>query len=243
MYILRMERTHRYAAVVVLGILMGLASVAWSQPAANQGPQIQIDCRFVDFAPGVFPAKEIVTTNITQAWLAKAEQIEGKATVVWHPCIACPSNQWVTVTFPIDIPVVITEYDENGQRILSETEQMDEGDFLRVKPVLLEDGKVAMDIEIRFTTSVDTVTDPEGQIVPIMVTQVIRTSVIVPDRKRVTIRCGRLGELLWPSRAEAQAALEGEPRETLIIVTPKVIKRLPQAPGKPEATKETQKTD
>ncbi len=223
MYILRMECAHRCVVVVVLGVLIGLASVAWSQPGADEGLQIQIDCRFVDFAPGVFPAKEIVTTIFPIRRLHKA-LIEEKAAVVWNPCIACPSNQWVTVTFHIDIPVVITEYDENGQRILSETEQMDDGDFLRVKPVLLEDGKVAMDIEIRFTTCVDIVTDPEGQIIPIAVTQVIRTSAIVPDRKTVTIRCGHLGELLWPSRAEAQAALEGEPRETLIMITPKLIK-------------------
>lgn len=255
MYILRIECTDRYAVVVVLGVLMGLASVAWSQPRddrpqrppggqppADQGPQIEIVCRFVDFAPEAFPAKEIVTARSPITRLAKA-QSEGKAEVRWAVHVLCASNQWAEVRFHTGIPVVITEYDEHGQRIPSETDERDVKDFLRVKPVLLEDGEIAMDLQVHFTTSANSVTGPEGQIVPIVVTQVIRTSVIVPDQKRVTIRCGRLGELLWPFPAEAEAGVEREPRETLVMITPKVVKPQPQTPGKPDATKETQKTE
>jgi type II secretory pathway component GspD/PulD (secretin) len=196
------------------------------------------------FAPGEAVSNVVkYARGRFQATLAALETT-GRATVINAPHVTCPNNQYAEVAFYTTIPyyVATTEYNQFGQRISTtvDWEETEVENSLMVLPRINADDTVTIELYPVLEDQVGEVVGPNGETMPIIVSQEVATTVTVPDgdtvvlggliRKNETFtyqntpllsKLPIIGKLFRSKRARSSNS------ELLIFVTPRIIRDVP----------------
>jgi len=178
-----------------------------------------------------------------QATLA-ALQNEGRATVINAPHVICPNNQFATISFYTTIPYYTstTEYNQFGQRIATEIEweEAEIENTLEVVPRINADDTITIELYPILEDQVGEVIGPNGESMPIIVSQEVMTTVTVADGDTIVMgglirkdesytyqntpllsKLPIIGKLFRSKRTRSSNS------ELLIFVTPKIIREVP----------------
>jgi len=196
------------------------------------------------FAPGEAVNNVIrYTRGQFQATLA-ALQNEGRATVINAPHVTCPNNMMAEISFYTTIPFYTstTEYNQFGQRIATtvEWEDMEVENSMMVLPRINADDTVTIELYPILEDQVGEVVGPNGETMPIIVSQEVMTTVTVADGDTIV-----MGGLM---RKDDSTTYQNTPllsklpiignlfrakkhrisnSELLIFVTPRIIRDVP----------------
>jgi len=178
-----------------------------------------------------------------QATLA-AMQNEGRATVINAPHVICPNNQFASISFYTEIPYYTstTEYNQFGQRIATEIEWEEATieNTLEVVPRINADDTITIELYPVLEDQIGEVIGPNGESMPIIVSQEVQTTVTVADGDTIVLgglirkdesythqntpllsKLPIIGKLFRSKRARSSNS------ELLIFVTPRIIRDVP----------------
>ncbi len=178
-----------------------------------------------------------------QATLA-ALQSEGRATVINAPHVICPNNQFAMISFYTTIPYYTstTEYNQFGQRIATEIEweEAEIENTLEVMPRINADDTITIVLFPLLEDQIGEVIGPNGESMPIIVSQTVETTVTVADGDTIVLgglirkdesytyqntpllsKLPIIGKLFRSKRARSSNS------ELLIFVTPRIIRDVP----------------
>jgi type II secretory pathway component GspD/PulD (secretin) len=196
------------------------------------------------FAPGEAVSNVVKYARGRFTSTLAALETNGRATVVNAPHVTCPNNQYAEVSFSTEIPyyVATTEYNQFGQRIATSVdwETTTVENSLMVMPRINADDTVTIELYPILEDQVGEVVGPNGEAMPIIVSQEVSTTVTVADgdtivlggliRKNETYtyqntpllsKLPVIGKLFRSRRARASNS------ELLIFVTPRIIREVP----------------
>ncbi len=196
------------------------------------------------FAPGEAIGNVVrYSRGRLQATLA-ALQNEGRATVINAPHVTCPNNQYAMISFYTTIPYYTstTEYNQFGQRIASEVEweELEVENTLEVVPRINADDTITIEVYPILENQVGEVVGPNGETMPIIVSQEVMTTVTVADGDTIVMgglmtkdesytyqntpllsKLPIIGKLFRSKRVKTSNS------ELLIFVTPRIIRDVP----------------
>ena len=154
------------------------------------GPEIQIACKFVQIERDPDKPLDIDWTDKPEVMLRKL-LTEGRAQVINAPRVTTTNNVPAEIDFSTEIPYfyATTEYDRFGNRtvVYDKTDTVTTCQWLSVKPLILADGSIQMDVDFRLDEQVGTVVGPDGTVLPVVTTRSGNTTVRVSDGETVVI--------------------------------------------------------
>lgn len=196
------------------------------------------------FAPGEAVSNVVKYARGRFTSTLAALETTGRATVVNAPHVTCPNNQYAEVSFSTEIPyyVATTEYNQFGQRIATsvdwETSVVENS--LAVLPRINADDTITIELYPILEDQVGEVVGPNGETMPIIVSQEVSTTVTVADGDTIVLgglirkneaytfqntpllsKLPVIGKLFRSKRARSSNS------ELLIFVTPRIIREVP----------------
>jgi type II secretory pathway component GspD/PulD (secretin) len=196
------------------------------------------------FAPGEAVSNVVKFARGRFTSTLAALETTGRAVVVNAPHVTCPNNQYAEVSFSTEIPyyVATTEYNQFGQRIATQVdwETTAVENSLMVLPRINADDTITIELYPILEDQVGEVVGPNGETMPIIVSQEVSTTVTVADGDTIVLgglirkneaytyqntpllsKLPVIGKLFRSKRAQSSNS------ELLIFVTPRIIREVP----------------